>query len=289
MIGKREKIKKLFLTIWAILLIARNKVNRTILPLVDENCANICILGNGPSLNESVEEVSSCVQSSSCMCVNGFVMSEMYNVIKPKYYLLLDPSYFINDIRLDLISSRELIFDKLNNKTSWKVVLFLPFYAKNSQIWEDIFFNKNIEIHYFNSLAIDGLEPFIYLLYKYNLGMPQAQNVLVAAIFIAINMGYKKIYLYGADHSWHENLSVNNENVVCLIHNHFDNNTKNNLVPWKKGDNSGETWKLHEIFTFLSKMFGGYQILEEYSKYMGVDIYNASKKTNIDAFKRCRD
>lgn len=41
----------------------------------------------------------------------------------------------------------------------------------------------------------------IFNMYKENKMLPIMQNVLVGCIYIAINLGYKKIFIYGADHS----------------------------------------------------------------------------------------
>ena len=52
--------------------------------------------------------------------------------------------------------------------------------------------------------------------------MPFSQNVLVAAIYISLNLGYKNIYLLGADHSWAHDVSVNDDNQLCLNDRHFE-------------------------------------------------------------------
>ena len=111
---------------------------------------------------------------------------------------------------------------------------------------------------------------------------------MVAAIFLAINLGYARIYLHGADHSWHEDLVLNEENIVCIKDRHFYDKGEVALTPWRIGDKNGTTWKMHEILMALSKKFQGYHVLAEYASYRKAKIYNASKKTYIDAFERCQ-
>jgi len=247
----------------------------------------ICILGNGPSLIDNMKNDTNSILDRHSMCVNDFAESEYFDVIRPRYYLLLDPDYWRKESLKELIEHRERIFENINLKTEWKLILLLPIIARNVLNWSIIFGrNQHIEIVYFNNTPLTGHKFVIHELYKYNLGMPPAQNVLVAGIFVAINMGYNKIYIFGADHSWHEDIVINNQNVVCYKNKHFYDKNDVPLVPWQKGDNSGATWKMHEILMALAKMFEGYQTLEEYSKYKKTKIYNASKKTSIDAFDR---
>jgi len=215
------------------------------------------------------------------------VESEPFEVIRPRYYLLLDPDYWRKESLHELIEVRERIYAQIKLKTTWCLTLLLPMNAKYALNWSKIFeCNGNIKIAYFNKTPLTGYKFIIHGLFKYNLGMPPAQNVLVAGTFVAINMGYHKIYLFGADHSWHEDIVINKENVVCYKDKHFYDKKDALLIPWQKGDNSGATWKMHEILMALAKMFEGYQSLEQYSKHKNIKIYNASTKTSIDAFDR---
>jgi hypothetical protein len=119
--------------------------------------------------------------------------------------------------------------------------------------------------------------------------MPQSQNVLVAAIFLGINMSFKKIYVFGADHSWHEHLHVNEENILCLKHIHFYENEENvSFVPFYKGAHLKETFSVAEIFATWAKVFNGYSALNHYANSRGCKIYNASEVSFIDAFERIK-
>jgi hypothetical protein len=221
------------------------------------------------------------------MCVNDFAESDLFEVIKPCYYVFLDPDYWRQESLPELILQRERVFDRIKLKTSWSLTILLPIIAKSAIKWVDIFrSNKYIKIEYFNNTPLTGFEFILHPLFKYNLGMPPAQNVLVAGIFLAMNIGYKIIYIFGADHSWHEDIVINEDNVLCYKNKHFYDKNDAMLIPWQKGDNSGATWKMHEILMALAKMFEGYQSLEYYSKYKYIKIYNASNKTSIDAFER---
>ena len=117
--------------------------------------------------------------------------------------------------------------------------------------------------------------------------MPQSQNVLVAATFMAINMGYQQIELYGADHNWHEQLHVDDNNQVCIKQVHFNEDVSHvKLVPFYKLAHSKEVFRMDEIYTTWAKVFIGYQHLQHYAQACKVDVINASEVSFIDAFPR---
>jgi hypothetical protein len=249
--------------------------------------SEIFILGNGPSLKESLEINGALIEKKNCLCVNNFAVTPFYEKIKPQYYLLLDPVYWESGLLDIIIQERESVFSAINKKTHWPLNIFLPGHSRKRFDWYGTLTNPNISIVFFNATALSGYNNVIHFLYERNYGMPHPQNVLVAAIFLAINMNYKHIYLLGADHSWHEDLALNDENVVCCRDKHFYDKSIVQLSPWYKGDKAGTTWKMHEILHALALMFVGYHYIKEYACYKGATILNASNISYIDAFKKC--
>ena len=109
---------------------------------------------------------------------------------------------------------------------------------------------------------------------------------MVAAVFMAINLNYKTIILHGADHSWHEEIIIDNNNTLSMKQFHFYDTTQNitaapvhNIVENKK-------FSIGQLFLAFSKAFLGYEKLVEYAKYRNSVILNASTKTYIDAFQK---
>jgi hypothetical protein len=124
--------------------------------------------------------------------------------------------------------------------------------------------------------------------YRLNLGAPILQNTLIAGIFFALNMGFRKIYIFGADHSWLEETVMRNDNVLCIRQGyHFFDRDDQELVPNRKS-NQGEVFKMHEFLKALSITFEGYIFLEDYALRIGAKVYNASSKSYIDAFERIK-
>ena len=114
--------------------------------------------------------------------------------------------------------------------------------------------------------------------------MPTAYNVLVAALFLAINAGYENIYFLGADHSWHQNIVVKNDNLLYIKDSHFYD-LKTNYKLFDKGK-AGELFKVHEVFLGWGRLFEVYILLNEYAQSRGVSIINVSLESFIDAFQR---
>ncbi len=263
-----------------ILLISKRK--NKLPKATSENCI---VLGNGPSLKQSLEKHIDFFKKHSLICVNSFSITEEYVILKPSHYVILDSGFWK--------SEAETIIESLNaikTKTSWEINLFVPQMAAKSGRFEQLCKeNKNIKLHYFNYTVFKGFENIAHYFYSKNLAMPQAQNVLVASLFLGINMGFQKIILVGADHTWHQTLHLNDKNEVCVKHTHFyEQEEKLNYVPFYKGAHSKEIFRMDELFFTWAKVFWGYLMLNDYAKKQKVKILNASEISFIDAFERIK-
>ncbi|MCE9538853.1 MAG: DUF115 domain-containing protein [Bacteroidetes bacterium] len=247
---------------------------------IDDTCI---ILGNGPSLKQSLQKYPDIFKKYPLICVNSFSITEDYIRLKPAYYVLLDPGWWLSKNEWE-----SKVIETIKTNTSWKMTLFVPFGAKYSKkITELEKQNSNITVHYFNYTVFKGFKGIAHFLFKKDLAMPQCQNVLVASIFLSINLKFKNVYLLGSDHTWHEHLYVNEENILCAKHVHFyENEEEIAYVPFYKGAHTKEVFKVHEIFTSLGKVFLGYEILQKYAQYCKVNIYNATEISFIDSFER---
>ncbi|MDA3781127.1 MAG: hypothetical protein PF487_13020, partial [Bacteroidales bacterium] len=144
--------------------------------------------------------------------------------------------------------------------------------------------NKFIEPFFFNSVSFKGFQSVKYFLYSHNLSMPRPQNVLVAGIYCAILAKFKRIELFGAEHSWIKYLSVNDVCEVCIEDRHFYDKEKVTRQTWNS-THDGDT-KLHVILRAFAYMFESYWELQKFSEQQNVEIVNYSKESFIDAFKK---
>lgn len=271
---------QLILTIYRVIRYSR-KATITKFTIDKEECY---ILGNGPSLKNDIDEIG---VSENIIAVNKFVISSEYEKYKPSFYVLADPVFWSDKIeREDLIKLRDVVFQGLIEKTTWNINVLIPTQSFKYTVIKNVFeVNNNINVLTYNETVATGFDGFKHYIYKIGLGMPHSQNVLVASIYCAIILGFKTINVLGADHSWHEEIFVNNQNEVCLRDKHFyDKSGVKSGKPWRKGNE--EIFSMSELFDVLSKMFKGYEELESFSKSQGINILNLSSKSYVDAFKR---
>lgn len=276
-------LNKLFSTGLSVLKILIRSRFTARLPLADEETC--IVLGNGPSLKRSLKEHPAFFKKHPLICVNSFSITEDYTELKPMYYVMLDPGFWMG--------SGELVnttIEGLKTKTTWPLYLLVPPRAAMSSLLTNLEKqNSNIKIVYFNYTVFTGFKRIAHFFFKKNLAMPQSQNVLVASLFLGVNIGFRKMYAVGADHTWHEHLHINEDNVVCIKHIHFyDQEEKVTYVPFYKAIHSKEVFKMDEIFQLFGKTFYGYMVLNDYAKSRNCEILNASEISFIDAFKRIK-
>lgn len=241
----------------------------------------LVLLGNGPSLQTSIQ-AGIPRESTSFMAVNTFVFSDAYAEFKPRYYVMMDPGLWRADNEITQKTAASLI-----EKTNWELHVLIPHDASSSLLVQRLAQNENIRIHFLNYVVYKGFQGIGFQLYRANRAMPQAQNVLVAALFLALNLGYKRVLLYGADHNWHQHLEVNEENTVCVRQVHFyENESEVKLVPFYKAMHVHETFRMDELFHAWAKVFHGYFQVGEYAASRGATILNATPGSFVDAFDR---
>lgn len=245
------------------------------------------ILGNGPSLKHTLTNHLSFFDNKNVFCLNFFVESEAFMTLKPKFYVFADPAFWSKNCSPKLSAQISKISEQLKEKVSWQMYLFLPSTARGwNYFQESLESNNNITLIYYNINPSTEILHKRHLLYKENKAMVQAQTVLIAAIFISLNLGVKTNYVVGGDLSMHEVLFVNKENIVHFYHKHFYDKEEVDASPFWRNPEQISTFRMDELLLAFSLMFKGFWELEEYSKFLGAKIYNASHKTFIDAFER---
>lgn len=245
----------------------------------------IQILGNGPSLNNDIPKIFAKRLNNSLMVVNTFATTELFDQIKPEYYIIVDPAFFSPSENERIRKIQETTQKSLIDKTKWDLTLFVPFSSKKSNFIKELEKgNEFIRIIYFKNIpVIGGSDKINTFLFKNNLANPLFQNVLIAGIFIGIKMKFSNIHLFGADHSWLTNLKVLDDNSVILNDKHItQNNTNYTILYEENGDNK----KLHKFLFQIASMFREYHSLFLYSKKMTISIKNHTEDSYIDAFEK---
>lgn len=279
-------LKACFETIYSALLVVMFS-RKADFRLASSTNKEVVLLGNGPSLYEDLELNPEFRTNRELMCVNNFVFSEEFTHLKPSYYVIMDPFYWAPNAPSAVVAERDRFFQCLKTQTTWPMTLLAPLECQSSAIWkhQNIADNESIKMRFFNRTPMTGFDWFRRLAYAYDLGMPWSQNVLVGAAFFCICLGFTRIYILGADHSWHEEIGVGKDNVLYLKQKHCYDGQDVPFEPVYK-PNTNEIFKMHELFAAWSRVFLGHMQVAEYARHCGVEILNASSRTYIDAFER---
>ncbi len=241
------------------------------------------ILGNGPCLTKDLELHRDFIIQRKKLCVNLFAFSDEYTKIKPEYYVLAAPEFWLKNTTGFHKNQRTKLANFIYERTSWQMKLLIPFAAKNCGLVNKIISNPNVEIIYFNQTPVEGLSFLNKRMFNSNLGMPRPHNVLIPSIFLSLNLGFNKVFIFGADHSWHEEIRVDFSNNVTVNHQHFFEKNETRFAMYKL---DGKEYRIHDIFRKLHFAFKGYFILADYAKFKNAKVYNASSKSYIDAFEK---
>lgn len=236
------------------------------------------VLGNGPSLKKNLDEDSDWLRDADTLAVNFFANTPQFRELRPKYYVLADPHFFD---KADTDPNVRKLVDNLNT-IDFPMTLFIPSKCGKKT---RMFNNPNLKIGRFSFTAVEGYLWFEKLAFRAQWGMPRPRNVLIPSLMIGIWLGYKQIYILGADHSWLQTLSVDDENHVVSVQPHF----------YKEDDKEVQRIQqvyvqhpLHEVIESMMIAFRSYHKIRWYAGIAGTEILNATPDSMIDAFKRAK-
>lgn len=238
----------------------------------------LLIMGNGPSLRKTIDEDLDWLLAHDLMAVNFAALSPDFFRLRPKYYILAD-GHFFNSLHHD--NNVRKLWDTFS-RISWEMTLLIPSKFKHL-VKPLVMHSKGIRLRFFNLTPVEGFRWLSHLFFSSGLGMPRPRNVLIPAIMEGIRLGFTKIYLCGADHSWTKTLDVDNDNFVVSIQPHFyeDNEEEHKRVR--------ETYKglrLHEVMGSMVVAFRSYWTIAGYAKKKNIEIINATPGSMIDAFPK---
>lgn len=242
---------------------------------------SISILANGPSLRQTLDNQLAQLKETNTMAVNFAANTPEFWELKPNYYIIVDPYFFV---KMDQERVKKL-WDNICD-VKWPMSLIVPFdqaeyvekYFKACEI-------TNVTIRSINPVGVEGWHWLENLAYKRGWGMPRPRNVLIAAIMAAIQMGFEDIVLYGADHSWMQSIWVDDNNCVVTVQPHY---YKEDEESQKQVNSEYSGIPLHEVVHSFYVAFQAYHRIARYARGHSVTIINATPGSFIDAFPRKR-
>lgn len=256
---------------------------------LDFGCCNKAsyILGTGPSLRIDLIALNKLDRSKyNIYAVNEFYKTDDFFILKPENYVLVDPDYW-NDKQYENLS---LPLSQFIRTVSWPLNVWLPTEARRSRLVKVLSGYDLLTVKFFNNVPLSGSKLMCFVLFRMKLALPRCQNVLVAAISIAIWNGSKLVNLVGADHDWHKDIALSSNNVLLTKCNHvygMADNFRPFYKPAQFGTNAAvETFRISEIFFAWMHVHKSYELLEFLSSKMGVKILNCGSNSFIDAFER---
>jgi hypothetical protein len=239
----------------------------------------LMILGNGPSLKQTLVEYADKFGDYDLMGVNFAANTPEFQRLKPRRYVLADPHFFVG---IESDSNVRKLWENIQSAT-WQITLHLPASQRRHPILAQLQRNNNIQIEYFNMNATGGFRALRHWAIKKRLAMPRPRNVLIPAIMTGIGCGYKVIFIAGADHTWTRTLSVDSRNRVVSIQPHYYSDTEEEKT---RVTSVYENVKLHQVLESMAIAFKAYWEIRDFADYNGINIINVTPESFIDAFER---
>ncbi|MDE6512414.1 MAG: hypothetical protein K2L00_10050 [Muribaculaceae bacterium] len=240
----------------------------------------LIIMGNGPSLRDTIANHSDKLKRAKTLAVNFAANADTYRELQPNLYVLADPHFFRADA--DGKSADPNVVRLWDNiaSTDWPMTLYIPCKAK---LPETVGKNSRITVKRYNLTPGEGLQGPIHWLYRRGLAMPRPRNVLIASIMVALREGYRDIAIVGADHTWSRDLWVDDKNRVISVQKHF---YKDNDEEFERVAQEYAGYHLHDILKSLTIAFRSYHQIAAYAATLGACITNCTPGSFIDAFPR---
>lgn len=232
------------------------------------------VLANGPHMLHDLSSHNA-VTRDLYVSVNDAPNCEAFFMLKPSYHFVIDPFFFKkHELRV-----REIVLNL--NRADWPIKIVVP--QHYLAVAKSIYPNHTLVGIPLNELC--GQSILERTMFKHRLGMPRAQNVLVAVLSFLLWNGVSRIYLYGASHDWVRYMVLVDGNLHLRPHHYFDNVSENvQSKPWV--DAKGRNFKVSEVLIKQGQMFASYEWLLRYMRKEKTTtrIINLSKETLIDSF-----
>lgn len=224
----------------------------------------VFIFGNGPSLK--MQDISK-VSGEDCMTVNYMMLSDLYNIIKPKYHIIVDSDIFdFSEDNYGKMKKENL--KGLVNKVCDPYLITLYKFKKEV---ETIRKEKNI-------YTIAGSNKIMDLnsRIKFSEIFPLFKNSINFAIYVAIALGYTEIYLLGVD-----------MNKFLIEDIEFDFHVYKYTKEMADRMNKLANSRTNEFLLYsYYEVFKLFRLTRKWAEANNIKIYNATYKGALDVFER---
>lgn len=210
--------------------------------------------------------------------VNQFPCTDYFYKIKPDFHVLMDPAYRVDSGLVYMETMNNL------NKVDWPLTVIMPMYFGQKNFVTDTVVNDMVKFKFFNTEHNNITEFSNNILYKWasNELCPRVQNVIIGVIYFAINIGIKNIFLSGVEFDLFKTYIVDENNMLYRNKNcHFyDEANKTELI--------AIPMNMKESLQRFIYALNSFEMLKEYAKYAGCNIYNLTLNSYIDVYKKVK-
>lgn len=242
----------------------------------------VAILGNGPSLAKELPDLVAKRDEYDFMAVNFFAEDERFEELKPAYYILSDPMFF----RATAMQQRvDALYRLLAERVSWPMTLYVQYYNPEKFDYRAALPNDNIRIVPFHTTLYEGFSSVRHWLFKRGLGSANYGTVVQVGEYVALLLGYRRLELYGVDHTLFDGLVVDEHNRLCRRDSHYYDTAPVEPKPIMKKV-PAEPYTVAEYLAETAQLFRGHEILRDYAASLGAEIVNCTKCSLIDSYKR---
>lgn len=247
----------------------------------------LAILGNGPSFKKELPRLIENRSWEECdmMAVNFFALSDEFCEIRPKYYVISDPMFFRSAGYGERVQS---LYRALAEKVTWPMKLYVQYYNPEHFSYNvAIGNNPNIEIVPFHTTVFHGFRNVEFWCYRRGWGSGNFGTVIQNGEFIALQLGYSTIELYGVDHTLLDGLMVDEQNRVCRLKSHYYDTTEPVAEPiYYNATNPPRPYTMSEYLSETAELFRGHEVLRDFAQQCNARIINRTKGSMIDAYER---
>lgn len=236
----------------------------------------LVVMGNGPSLADTLRERRDLLASGDTMAVNFAANTPEFFDLKPRHYILADPHFFTSGD-----SNVDRLWENLG-KADWELTLHIPV---GKSLPPFLAGKEGLELRRFNMTPGEGWDAVVHRLYSRGLAMPRPRNVMIPALMEGIREGYGEIYIVGADHTWPHSLYVDDRNRVVTVQPHF---YKEDPAELDRIASVYADVRLHDVLGSMVVAFRSYHLIRRYADSLGVKVVNATPCSLIDAFERLK-
>lgn len=245
----------------------------------------LLLLGNGPSMRNSLDRISASRAKYVLMMVNNAPLSDQFFILQPEYLCIIDSMYWLEPSLLHpLISTNISRFFSQLNRVTWHLDVYVPTKAK--KIFLERIDNNNIRIVSVSSLPYDFDSTLVARLALLAGLPPPRVNVLVSSFDVIFRLGYSNVRVLGAEMDRIKSLEVDQlTNETYLSMEYFYNSSGEKLV-FKNKISTRKSLPVHIRLSREASTFKWFALLAGVARHKGVSLFNASSYSLIDSLDR---